>query len=76
MTSDFVGYLQTDWFLKTSAVTIYINALDHLLDFRRSYNNLTKIHNSMFIPPKNTYSTSQMLPIQKDEIRLERSFKC
>ena len=54
MISDFLEYLQTDWFLKTSGVTIYMNALDHLPDFRRSYNNLTKIHNSMFIPSKNT----------------------
>ena len=50
MISDFVGYLQTDWFLKSSGVTGYMNALDHLLDFRRSYNDLTKIHSSMFIP--------------------------
>ena len=50
MISDFVRYLQTDWFLKSSGVTDYINALGHLLDFRRSYSGLTKIHCSMFIP--------------------------
>ena len=44
--SDFVGYLQTDWFLKSSDITGYMNALDHLLDFRRSYSDLRKMHNS------------------------------
>ena len=37
MISDFVGYLQTDWSLKSSGVTGYMNALGYLLDFRRSY---------------------------------------
>ena len=50
MISDFVGYLQTDWSLKSSGVTGYMNALGHLLDFRRSYSDLTKIHSSVFIP--------------------------
>ena len=48
--SDFVGYLQTDWSLKSSGVTGYMNAPGHLLDFRRSYSDLTKIHSSVFIP--------------------------
>ena len=43
MISDFVGQLQTDWFLKSSDVTGYINALGHLLDFRRSYTQLVKL---------------------------------
>ena len=43
MISDFVGYLQTDLSLKSSGVTGYINALGHLLGFRRSYSDLTKI---------------------------------
>ena len=50
MISDFAGYLQTDWSLKSSDVTGYMNALGHLLDFRRSYSDLTKIHSSVFIP--------------------------
>ena len=50
MISDFVGYLQTDWSLKSSGVTGYMNALGHLLDFRRSYSDLTKINSSVFIP--------------------------
>ena len=50
MISDFVGYLQTDWSLKSSGVTGYMNALGHLLDFRRSYSDLTKMHSSVFIP--------------------------
>ena len=50
MISNFVGYLQTEWFLKSSGVTGYMNALGHLLDFRGSYSDLTKIHSSIFIP--------------------------
>ena len=50
MISDFVGYLQTDWSLKSSGITGYMNALGHLLDFRRSYSDLTKINSSVFIP--------------------------
>ena len=50
MISDFVGYLQTDGSLKSSGVTGYMNALGHLLDFRRSYSDLTKINSSVFIP--------------------------
>ena len=50
MISDFVGYLQTDWSLKSSGVTGYMNALGYLLDFCRSYSDLTKINSSVFIP--------------------------
>ena len=49
MISNFVGYLQTGWFLDFSGVTGYINTLRNLLDFRRGYSDLTKIHSSMFI---------------------------
>ena len=75
MISDFVGYLQTDWSLKSSGVTGYMNPLGHLLDFRRNYRDLTKIHSSVFIPFE-IYLTSKTLPIQRNEIRLERSFEC
>ena len=50
MISDFVGYLQTDRSLKSSGVTGYMNALGYLLDFCRSYSDLTKIQSSVFIP--------------------------
>ena len=50
MISDFVWHLQTDWSLKSCDVTGYMNALGHLLDFRRSYSNFAKIHSSAFIP--------------------------
>ena len=50
MISDFVEYVQTDWSLKASGVTGYMNALGHLLDFRRSYSDLTQINSSAFIP--------------------------
>ena len=36
MISDFVEYLQTNWSLKSSGVTGYMNGLENLLDFRRS----------------------------------------
>ena len=49
MISDFMGYLQPDWSLKTSGVTGYMNTVGHLLDFRRSYSDLTKIISSVFI---------------------------
>ena len=58
MISDFVGYLQTDWSLKSSGVTGYMNARGYLLDFGGNYSDLTKIHSSVF-------STSKTLPIQK-----------
>ena len=50
MISDFVEYLQTDWSLKSSGVTGYMNVLGHLLDFRRSYSDMTQINSSVFIP--------------------------
>ena len=50
MIFDFVGYFQTEWSLKSSGDTGYMNALGHLLDFRRSYSDLTKIQSSVFIP--------------------------
>ena len=50
MISDFMEYLQTDWSLKSSGVTGYMNALGHLLDFYRSYSDLTQIKSSVFIP--------------------------
>ena len=50
MISDFVKYLQTDWSLKSSGITDCMNALEHLLDFFRSYSDLTKIHSLVFIP--------------------------
>ena len=47
MISDFEGYLQTDWSLKFSGLTGYMNALGHLLNFRRSCSDL---YSSVFIP--------------------------
>ena len=49
MVSDFVEYPQTDWPLQSSDVTGYRKAPGHLLDFCRSYSDLTKIRNSVFI---------------------------
>ena len=48
--SDFVGYLQTDWSLRFSGVNSYMKAPGNLLEFRRSYSDLTKINSSIFIP--------------------------
>ena len=52
MISNFVGYLQTGWFLKFSGVTGYTDTLGNFLDFRRGYSDLTKIDRSMFISPE------------------------
>ena len=52
MISDLVGYLHTDWSLKSSGVTGYTNVLGHLLDFPRNYSDLTKINSLVFIPPE------------------------
>ena len=49
MVSDFLEYPQTDWPLQSSDVTGYRKAPGHLLDFCRSYSDLTKIRNSVFI---------------------------
>ena len=49
MLSDFVEYLQTDWLLKSAGVTGYMNALGHLLDYRRSFSDLRKVDSSIFI---------------------------
>ena len=49
MISDFVEHLQTDWLLKSAGVTGYMNALGHLLDYRRSFSDLTKVSSSVFI---------------------------
>ena len=43
MISDFVGYLQTDWSLKSPGVTDYMNARGNLLDFCRSCNHFHNI---------------------------------
>ena len=68
MISDFVGYLQTDWSLKSSGVTSYMNAQGHLLGFHRSYSDLTKIHSSVFIPSE--------INIQRVKRFLSRKMKC
>ena len=51
MISDFVDRFLTDRLVsKISGITGNINTLYHLLDFRRSFSDLTKIHSSVFIP--------------------------
>ena len=47
--SDFVGYLHTNWSLKSSGITDYTNPPGHLPDFPRSYSDLTKKRSSVFI---------------------------
>ena len=79
MIFDFRGSLQTDWPLKSSGVTGYMNALGHLLDFRRSYSDLTKIHSSVFIPSEIYFQrVKHYLSQNKKEykIRLEGRFEC
>ena len=50
MISDFMQYLQTDWSLRSSGVTGYMNALGNLLDFCKSYGDLTQINSSIILP--------------------------
>ena len=76
MISDFVGYLLTDWSLKSSGVTGYVNALGHLLDISRSYSDLTKIHSSVFIRSEIYIQRVKRYLSKKNEIRLERSRVC
>ena len=76
MISDFGGYLQTNWPLKSSVVTGYINATGYLLNFRRSYSDLTKIHKSVFIPPEIYIQRVKRHLPKNNEIRLETSVEC
>ena len=76
MISDFVEYLQTDWSLKSSGVTGYMNPLRHLLDFPRSYSDLTQIKSSVFIPFEIYIQRVKCYLSKKNEIRLERSLEC
>ena len=50
MMSDFMQYLQTDWSLKSSGVTGYMNTVGNLLDFCKSYSDLTLINSSIILP--------------------------
>ena len=76
MISDFVEYLQTDWSLKSSGVTGYMNPLRYLLDFPRSYSDLTQIKSSVFIPFEIYIQRVKCYLSKKNEIRLERSLEC
>ena len=76
MISNFVGYLQADWSLKSSGITGYMNALGYLLDFRRRYSDLTKIHSSGFTPSEIYIQRVKRYLSKKNEIQLERSFEC
>ena len=69
MIFDFVGYLQTDWSLKSSDVTGYMNTLGYLLGCSRTFSQKLQWFNKntrfsiYFI--WNIYSTSETIPIQK-----------
>ena len=84
MISDFVEYLQTYWSLKSSGVIGYMNALGHLLDFYRSYSDLTQINSSVFIPseiyiqPVKRYLSKEMKSDWRDVLSVDylKSINC
>ena len=48
MLSDFVEYLQNEWKIGYSGIIGYMNALGHLLDFRRTFSNSASENVSVF----------------------------
>ena len=49
MLSDFVEYLQNGWKIGYSGIIGYMNALGHLLDFRRTFSNSASQNVSIFL---------------------------
>ena len=49
MLSDFVDYLQNEWKIGYSGIIVYMNALGHLLDFRRTFSNSASENVSVFL---------------------------
>ena len=49
MLSDFVEYLQNKWKIGYSGIIGYMNALGHLLDFRRTFSNSASENVSVFL---------------------------
>ena len=47
--SDFVEYLQNEWKIGYSGIIGYMNALGHLLDFRRIFSNSASENVSVFL---------------------------
>ena len=70
MLSDFVEYLQNEWKIGYSGIIRYINALCHLLDFRRTFSNSAS-GNICFSYIRNLFAKSQTFPVQKDEVAME-----
>ena len=49
MLSDFVEYLQKQWKIGYSGIIGYMNAVGHLLDFRRTFSNSASGNVSVFL---------------------------
>ena len=49
MMSDFIEHLQKQWHLGYSGIIGYMNAIGHMLDYRRSCNNFEQANVSVFI---------------------------
>ena len=49
MLSGFVEYLQREWKIGYSVIIGYMNALGHLLDFRRTFSNSASENVSVFL---------------------------
>ena len=50
MLSDFIDYLQHEWKIGYSGIIGYMNALGHLLDFRRKFSHSASENVSVFLP--------------------------
>ena len=50
MLSDLVDYLQNEWKIGYSGIIGYMNALGHLLDFRRTFSHSASENVSVFLP--------------------------
>ena len=60
MLSDFVEYLQNKWKIGYSGIIGYMNALGHLLDFRRTFSNSASENVSVFLASKIYLQTSRV----------------
>ena len=73
MLSDFVEYLQNKWKIGYSGIIGYMNALVHLLDFRRTFSNSPSENVSVFLASeiylqRVKYFLSKKMKLQWNEV--------
>ena len=73
MLSDFVEYLQNEWKIGYSGIIDYMNALGHLLDFRRTFSNSVSENVSVFLASeiyleRVTRFLSKKMKLQRNEV--------